>query len=551
MKKYIMFDLDGTLTDPKIGITTCVQYALHAAGIEEPDLDKLEPFIGPPLKDSFMEFYSMTEEQADAAVEKYRERFKDTGIFENKVYDGVPAMLKELHNKGIKLAVASSKPQVFVQRILEHFHIDQYFDVVVGSELDGTRVNKDEVVLEALNQLFHYKPIQRNQVYMVGDRKFDVEGAKEHGIESVAVAYGYGSMEELKEAKADYIVRSVEELQEFLLRGTDELEQLGTSTLGKNKKAQKDRTQTESSETGNGAETAKRTPNMGDKTVDNGTVPKKGTPTQRVWAVAFPLLMFMVVRAVALNAEVIFMQSVAETATGAMKNQFIWDETGELIGFSGSLSAIMTAIAYLAGGAAVFVRGKQMIKKTAEDMKLAHLRKESASTYVLLGLATVGAVLGLNLLMNLIGMLANSDAYQQVAASQYSAGIAVGLICYGLISPLVEEMLFRGIVYGYLRRFTGIKMAIPISAFLFGAYHMNGIQGIYGFLMGCLIAFGYEYFGDYKVAVGIHMTANVLAYLITYADIFTVQAVAWPVCIVSLICMVIGLVGLQKRKNIF
>lgn len=526
MKKYVMFDLDGTLTDPKIGITTCVQYALHAAGIEEPDLDRLEPFIGPPLKDSFMEFYSMTEEQADAAVEKYRERFKDTGIFENRIYDGVPAMLKELHNKGIKLAVASSKPQVFVERILEHFHINQYFDVVVGSELDGTRVNKDEVVLEALNQLFHYKPIQRSQVYMVGDRKFDVEGAKEHGIESVAVTYGYGSMEELKEAKADYIVRSVGELQKFLLRGTDELEQLGTASTP-------------------------HIPNMGSHSAEKKTQQKKGTPTQRVWAVAFPLLLFMVVRAVALNAEVVFMQSVGESATGALRDQFLWDDAGELIGFSGSLSAIMTAIAYLAGGAAVFVRGRQMIRKTGEDMKLAHLRKESGSTYALLGLATVGAVLGLNLLMNLIGMLASSDAYQQVANDQFSANIVVGLICYGLISPLVEEMLFRGIVYGYLRRFTGIKMAIPISAFLFGAYHMNGIQGIYGFLMGCLIAFGYEYFGDYKVAVGMHMTANILAYLITYADIFTVQAVAWPVCIVSLIGMVAGLAGLQKRKNIF
>lgn len=174
MKKYLLFDLDGTLTDPKVGICTCVQYALASFGIQEPDLDKLEPFIGPPLKESFMEFYQMDSETADAAVEKYRERFRDTGIFENKLYDGIPEMLKTLCGKGLFLAVASSKPTVFVERILEHFNIARYFKVVVGSELDGTRVNKDEVVEEALKRLFEDKPVQKDQVYMIGDRKFDV-----------------------------------------------------------------------------------------------------------------------------------------------------------------------------------------------------------------------------------------------------------------------------------------------------------------------------------------------------------------------------------------
>ena len=195
MKQYLLFDLDGTLTDPKVGICTCVQYALASFGIEEPDLDKLEPFIGPPLKNSFMNYYHLTEEQAEEAVEKYRERFKDTGIFENKLYDGIEQMLIALNSKGIHLAVASSKPQVFVERILEHFHIARYFRVVVGSELDGTRVNKEEVIEEALRQLFGDKPVDKSQVYMIGDRRYDAEGAKKVGVESVCVTYGYGSME--------------------------------------------------------------------------------------------------------------------------------------------------------------------------------------------------------------------------------------------------------------------------------------------------------------------------------------------------------------------
>lgn len=217
MKQYLLFDLDGTLTDPKVGICTCVQYSLESFGIEEPDLDKLEPFIGPPLKGSFMKFYNFSEEQAEAAVEKYRERFRDTGIFENKLYDGIVPMLIALKSKGMHLAVASSKPRVFVERILEHFNIARYFQAIVGSELDGSRVNKDEVVEEALRQLFDDKPVDRSQVYMIGDRSFDVEGARKAGVENVGVTYGYGSLEELRAAKADYIVHSVEELQGFLL----------------------------------------------------------------------------------------------------------------------------------------------------------------------------------------------------------------------------------------------------------------------------------------------------------------------------------------------
>ena len=121
MKKYLLFDLDGTLTDPKVGICTCVQYALASFGIEAPDIDKLEPFIGPPLKDSFMQFYHMDSEQADAAIAKYRERYSEVGLFENTVYEGIPQMLRTLKAKGMLLAVASSKPTVFVERILQHF----------------------------------------------------------------------------------------------------------------------------------------------------------------------------------------------------------------------------------------------------------------------------------------------------------------------------------------------------------------------------------------------------------------------------------------------
>ncbi len=214
MYQYILFDLDGTLTDPKIGITSCVQYALHKLGIEEPDLDELEPFIGPPLTDSFREFYGFDDETVQQAVIYYRERFSTVGLFENDIYPGIAQMLERLKQAERRLAVASSKPTVFVKQILEHFEILSYFDVVVGSELDGTRAKKEEVVEEALRQLLCDG--NGHDIVMVGDRKFDVEGAKAYGIDSIGVAYGYAACGELEEAGADVIVETVEELEKAL-----------------------------------------------------------------------------------------------------------------------------------------------------------------------------------------------------------------------------------------------------------------------------------------------------------------------------------------------
>ena len=216
MKKYLLFDLDGTLTDPKIGITTCVQYALRHFGIEEPDLDKLEGFIGPPLADSFQQFYGFNEKQAKEAIQAYRERFNTVGLYENEIYPGIPEMLARLKNAGKKLAVASSKPTVYVQKILQHFGIEQYFDVIVGSELDGTRSQKEEVIKEALRQLYQGEKIENDKAVMIGDRKFDIQGAKEFGLISVGVSFGYASPGELEQADADYIADTVAELEELL-----------------------------------------------------------------------------------------------------------------------------------------------------------------------------------------------------------------------------------------------------------------------------------------------------------------------------------------------
>ncbi len=499
MKKYLLFDLDGTLTDPKVGICTCVQYALSSLGIEEPDLDKLEPFIGPPLKDSFMKYYNLTPEQADEAVAKYRERFQDTGIFENRIYPGISEMLQRFMSKGMFLAVASSKPTVFVDKILEHFNIKRFFKVIVGSELDGTRVNKDEVVEEALKQLFGDQPVDKSQVYMIGDRSYDVEGARKAGVESVGVTYGYGSMEELKEAKADYIVRSVEELQKFLLRGAEEQQQL--------------------------------------------------TPFQKVWQLFFPLLLFIFVKALAVNLMGIVLQTLGNTIP-AGSFLFVHDETGQLVALTGNAGTLMQIAGFLAGLAALWKVSRRTIGKAADSMRLLHIKGDPAKCYLFLGFAIVGAVLGLNMLLTLSGMADNSAAYQAVAKDQYSASIWLGLLCYGIVTPYVEEILFRGILYNCMRRRMKVSTSIFLCSMIFGMYHMNTVQAFYAFLIGCIIAYAYEYFGNFRIPVIIHMIANVLSYCLTYTSLAVSGLVCWPVCVVFLAVMAVSLFLLHKEKKI-
>lgn len=211
--RAVLFDLDGTLTESGIGITKSVQYALEKMGKPEPDLEKLKVFVGPPLMEQFMRYAEIDEEAARKAVEIYRERYSTIGIYENNLYPGVEEMLSELKNKGYYLAVSSSKPEFFVNQILDYFHIAQYFDAIVGSEMGGNRTKKSEVIEETLRRLNMEK--YRDQVIMVGDKEHDVLGAREAGMECIAVTYGYGSKEELNHANPMKQVDSTEELLHF------------------------------------------------------------------------------------------------------------------------------------------------------------------------------------------------------------------------------------------------------------------------------------------------------------------------------------------------
>ncbi len=214
MFENVLFDLDGTLSDPSVGITTSVAYALDKYGIKVENKRDLTCFIGPPLHESFQVYYGFSVEESFKAVEKFREYFSVKGLFENEVFAGIPELLGELKDKGKKLVVATSKPEVFAKRIIEHFSLTGYFDAVCGANLDGSRTKKDEVIRYALetagiNDLA--------ETIMVGDRKHDIEGAHKIGIKAIGVTYGFGSREELTASGADYFADSPGEIRGIVL----------------------------------------------------------------------------------------------------------------------------------------------------------------------------------------------------------------------------------------------------------------------------------------------------------------------------------------------
>lgn len=214
MKKYILFDLDGTLTDPEEGITKSMQYALGHMGIEVEDRTTLRKHIGPPLHEGLKEIWGFDEEKTEEAIRWYREMYAKEGMYQNEVYPGVEEALADLKNAGMTLIVATSKAEPYAKLIMEHFHLDSYFTDICGSSLDGTRSKKGDVIRYALEK---NGITNKNEVVMVGDRLHDVIGAKENSIMCVGVLYGFGTREELMGAGAEKIAKDLEELKQILL----------------------------------------------------------------------------------------------------------------------------------------------------------------------------------------------------------------------------------------------------------------------------------------------------------------------------------------------
>lgn len=211
--EFILFDLDGTLTDSEEGILNSVRYALEPYGIELP-YKTLKKFIGPPLLEAFSEYAGMSKEDSEKTVARYRERYSTVGLFENRVYEGVPEMLENIKKGGKKIILATAKPLVYASKILEHFDLAKFFDLQVGADFQGGIHNKDDVIAAVIKQA-NINDI--NTAVMIGDRHHDIEGAKKFSMKSIGVTYGFGDLQELQTAGADYIANTPWDITKLIL----------------------------------------------------------------------------------------------------------------------------------------------------------------------------------------------------------------------------------------------------------------------------------------------------------------------------------------------
>ncbi|MBQ4630013.1 MAG: HAD hydrolase-like protein [Clostridia bacterium] len=210
--KYLLFDLDGTILDSFEGVAKSFAYALESYGIHVKDLNELLPILGPPLRDAFMELYGFSEEEAVRAVAKYRERYVHHYVEECTLYDGIIEMLSKLHANGFKIVLATSKPEIFARTLLDHFDISKYFHFITGATMDKSRDSKIQVLEYILSEL---DLTDKSEACMIGDRKFDLCGANELGLDAVGVLYGFGSFEELDACPHVFLAKSPEELYNY------------------------------------------------------------------------------------------------------------------------------------------------------------------------------------------------------------------------------------------------------------------------------------------------------------------------------------------------
>lgn len=493
MSQVILFDLDGTLTESGEGIINCVQYALEKLGKKEEHPENLQCFIGPPLKEQFMKYAGLSEEEGEKAVVYYRERYTTTGIFENRLYPKIPELLELLKINNKILAVASSKPEVYVKQILKHFQIADYFTAIVGSELDGRRTEKAEVIEEALRRM-HLKE-ERDKVLMVGDRSHDVQGAISCGLQCIGVAYGYGSREELEKAGAVYIADSVEDLGILASPNDEETTENVESVRNiipdreKVKKYEIPETRKLEKEEKEMPESAKKKEKF------------RYSTAGQIWRLIYPFLIHYGATLLATIAlYLVYLIQAGGLQETASAGQRLINST-LYVTLIGDLTAAM--ILYL------FYRKDQMHRKegfSGTGKAFVWAPPVIWFSVIILAIAT-GQFL--NDLINGLHLNDLFTGYSEVSEQAFS-GQPVGLmiLVVGIIGPICEELMFRGIVFHRLKDWVKPQAAIVISALLFGIYHGNVVQFFYATCMGMMLAVIYDKTGTLWISIVAHIAAN-------------------------------------------
>ena len=443
-----------------------------------------------------MKYYNFTAEQAQEAVEKYRERFSVTGKYENVLYPGMGALLHDLKASGATLAIASSKPTVYVEDILVHFGIREYFDIVVGSELDGRRVHKEEVVAEVLSQLAARGESDPDKMVMIGDRSFDVEGAKAIGAHCIAVSYGYAQPGELENAGAEIIVRDVEGLRSVLLGGT----QAGNSAQAGNSTA-----------TGSNSLSERY----------RGSAAKTKTKSGQFWsAVGTSALAMFAYYVISL-----LISSAILTAISVVYAIGLQELEGSSYNFWLNVASALSTF-----GAFIICYGIWHKKIRFHSTK--EIDKLSIVPMVILAAAIA---IGMNGVLTLTELYRFSPTFQRVSEMQFDTPVWLGIISYGILAPLGEEIVFRGVVYGQLRKVLKVPYAVVLSGLAFGLFHGNLVQAVYATVIGCLLALVYEWYGTIAAPMLFHSVANLFVYVMLELLPFGSVFLSVPSCVLFLV----------------
>lgn len=432
MWNTVLFDLDGTLSDSAPGITRCVQYA------SEKEL--------------------------------------------NSLYPGIPELLQQLRNENFTIALCSSKPEEFCIQILESFHIAQYFDLVCGSDMEGKHTDKAEIMENVIHRLGMEG--RRDEVVMVGDRRYDIIGAKQRGIGSIGVSYGYGSREELEYEWPDCIVDTVTELRNVLI---------GQARAGRRRVLSPD--------------------SPGGKAARNAA---DGSVLFRAWRVGYPLLLHFGIS----NLTMIVIGSVimlSAVITGEMMSAGLDMIGTNTVLFTGIADAIVVPIAWL------FFRNDER-KRAASTFAERLLIKNTFGVLevVCIAVMIIGFTSVLNLLISMIPL--NDETYNSLAEEMFrNTGFITQFIVIGIIAPITEELIFRGLIYRRMRDYTGVLWGVIFSGLVFGVYHGNLTQGIFAFIIGMMFAALYEHYGTMWAPIAGHMANNMLAtvenYLLERVDV--------------------------------
>lgn len=493
MSQVILFDLDGTLTESGEGIINCVQYALEKLGKKEEHPENLQCFIGPPLKEQFMKYAGLSEEEGEKAVVYYRERYTTTGIFENRLYPKIPELLELLKINNKILAVASSKPEVYVKQILEHFQIADYFTAIVGSELDGRRTEKAEVIEEALRRM-HLEE-ERDKVLMVGDRSHDVQGAISCGLQCIGVAYGYGSREELEKAGAVYIADSVEDLGILASPNDEET----TENVESVRNIIPDREKVKKSEIPETRKLEKEEKEMPEPEKKKNKF--RYSTAGQIWRLIYPFLIHYGATLLATIAlYLVYLIQAGGLQETASAGQRLINST-LYVTLIGDLTAAI--ILYL------FYRKDQMHRKegfSGTGKAFVWAPPVIWFSVIILAIAT-GQFL--NDLINGLHLNDLFTGYSEVSEQAFSEQpVGFMILVVGIIGPICEELMFRGIVFHRLKDWVKPQAAIAISALLFGIYHGNVVQFFYATCMGVMLAIIYDKTGTLWISIVAHIAAN-------------------------------------------